>query len=155
PDYGGTTPRPPKGGFAPVRVQPPRPCRQGEGEELGRRAAPAQKGGTGEGGGRGGPRAFWWDYGTPPRGRGCGRDVWGVPNSELAIIDTSYVSERRLRLLEDGGVALRLKIATGQPAAQRMPLLRSVARRPHDTGENWVDAHVWGSVDEGKIGPND
>src|SRR5262249_26242803 len=115
PDYGGTTLRPPQAVYALVPIRAPRPCRQEGGEQLARRSTWSKKVSTDDGGGRVDHWAFWWYYVTSPVSQEFVRDVWGVPNSELAIIDTSYVSERRLRLLEDGGVALRLKIATGQP----------------------------------------
>ena len=155
PDYGGTTLGPHKAVYALVRIEPPRQCRKEEEEQLARRQSWSKKASADDGGGRVDHWAFWWYYGTSPVNQEFVRDVWGIPNNELAIIDTSYLLERRLRLLEDGGVALRLKIAKGELAAQRMPLFRTVARRAHDTGENWVDANVWGSVDEGKIGRDD
>jgi len=159
PDYGGTTLGPHKAVYALVRIEPPRQCRKEEEEQLARRESWSKKAREDYGGGRVDHWAFWWYYGTSPVNQEFVRDVWGIPNNELAIIDTSYVPEyppeRRLRLLEDGGVALRLKIAKGTTAPQRMPLLRTVARRAHDPGENWVDANVWGPVDEGKISRDD
>ena len=159
PDYGGTTLGPHKAVYALVRIEPPRQCRKEEEEQLARRQSWSKKVSVDDGGGRVDHWAFWWYYGTSPVNQEFVRDVWGIPNNELATIDTSYVPEyppeRRLRLLEDGGVALRLKIAKGDPGAQRMPLFRTVARRAHDTGENWVDANVWGPVEEGKIGRDD
>jgi len=159
PDYGGTTLGPHKAVYALVRIEPPRQCRKEEEEQLARRQSWSKKVSVDDGGGRVDHWAFWWNYGTSPVNQEFVRDVWGIPNNELATIDTSYVPEyppeRRLRLLEDGGVALRLKIAKGDPGAQRMPLFRTVARRAHDTGENWVDANVWGPVEEGKIGRDD
>jgi len=159
PDYGGTTLGPHKAVYALVRIEPPRQCRKEEEEQLARRQSWSKKVSVDDGGGRVDHWAFWWNYGTSPVNQEFVRDVWGIPNNELATIDTSYVPEyppeRRLRLLEDGGVALRLKIAKGDPGAQRMPFFRTVARRAHDTGENWVDANVWGPVEEGKIGRDD
>ena len=157
PDYGGTTLGPHKAMYALVRIEPPRQCRKEEEEQLDRRTS-WKKVNADAGGGRVDHWAFLWYYATSPVNQEFVRDVWGIPNSELAIIDTSYpeyLLERRLRLLEDGGVALRLKTAKGEPASQRMPLFRTVARRAHDTGENWVEVNIWGHVEEGSIARHD
>jgi hypothetical protein len=177
PDYGGTTLGPHKAVYALVRIDPPRQCRKEEEESLAMRpgwrdAVRAWRASTKVSADDGGSRvdhwAFWWYYGTSPVNQEFIRDVWGIPN-ELATIETSYLSDMPgLRLLEDGGVALRIRIARAThpgpsaTAAERMPgrapmpqLFRTMARRAHDTGENWVEMNVRGSVEEGLIARDD
>jgi hypothetical protein len=156
PDYGGTTLGPHKAVYAQVKIEPPRQCRKEEQEQLARRAS--WHGSTkmsADGGGRVDHWAVWWYYGTSPVNQEFVRDVWGIPNAELATIETSYLSgSRGLRLLEHGGVALRLKIDTGTETgkpAHPVPSLLRMARRGHDTGENWVEVNIRGSVAAGSI----
>ena len=144
----------------------PRECRKEEDQQVARRpgwqhaVSEGRKGteaSADDGGGRVDHWAFWWYYGTSPVNQEFVRDVWGIPN-ELATIETSYLSDTRgLRLLEDGGVALRLKIAP-QRTPERAPvpsLFRTVARRAHDKGENWVEVNFREPVERGLIARED
>ena len=169
PDYGGTTLGPHKAVYAQVLIEPPRQCRKEEQEQLARRASwreSTKTSGDG-GGGRVDHWCVWWYRSTSPVNQEFVRDVWGIPN-ELATIETSYLSgSRSLRLLENGGVALRLRIdrgagsSAGEGTAKKTPehpvptFFRTVARRPHDTGENWVEVNIRGYVEEGSIARDD
>ena len=163
PDYGGTTLGPHKAVYALVWIEPPRQCRKEEEEQLARRPSWREyaMGDADAASDRVDHWAFLWYYGTSPVNQEFVRDVWGISN-EPATIETSYLADvRGLRLLEDGGVALRLRIARG-PGPGRMParapvssLFRTIARRAHDTGENWVEVNVRGPVEQGPIARDD
>jgi hypothetical protein len=92
PDYGGTTVGPIKAVFASIAVEPRRSCSRRH------RAL--------------GHAWWWWYYGNSVVNHAFKREVWGVPNVELGVIETSYEGAvKTVRLLENGHVALRLKLA--------------------------------------------
>ena len=68
--------------------------------------------------------------------------------------------------VENGGVALRLRVggstgsSSGETTAKETPeppmmTLFRIVRRAHDTGENWVEVNIRGSVEEGSIARDD
>ena len=91
PDYGGTSVGPIKAVFASIPVKPRQTC------SIEHRSLVHVW--------------WWWYYGNSVVNQEFKRDVWGVPN-DLSIVETSYRNDAKsVRLLEKGGIALRLHLA--------------------------------------------
>lgn len=150
PDYGGTSVGPHKAVYALIEVELRRSCDKSDNDD---KRAPDE---TGRDDGTSPPEhwSWWWYYGNSPLNQEFRRDVWGIPN-ELASIQTSYLTptKRVVRLVENGGVALQITCPWNAPRTPRRPDLsfRTVARRSHDDGENWVDVNIWGPVGDGPV----
>lgn len=154
-NHGGTSVGPIRTVHALVHVQPRRECKQNEKIDrygIGRHMPRNKK--SDRSGSEDKPADhwwWWWYYGDSIVNQEFKRDVLGVPN-ELAMIEMTYLRPTKIiRLLENGGTALRItcpidpksKRSGASPEAVR---LRTVARRSHDDGENWVSVYRGPSV---------
>jgi len=145
--YGGTSLGPIRSVHALVAVNPRRECKQFEKAEK--------------------PDHWWWwwSYGDSALHQEFSRDVLGVP-SELAAIEMSYLTDKKaVRLLENGGTALRITSTlpgdsqrtaeTTSAAPHTDARVRLIARRAHDDGENWATIKLGRPLGAGAIPKDD
>jgi NAD(P)-binding Rossmann-like domain/Flavin containing amine oxidoreductase len=148
--YGGTSLGPVRSVHGMVAVHPRRECKQVEKD-----AKPDHW-------------WWWWSYGDSILNQEFYRDVLGVRN-EFAAIEMSYLTDKKVvRLLEDGGTALRIRASVPLPNDKRPrpaavnaaqppadARVRLVARRPHDDGENWATIKLGEPLGAGPIRGDD
>jgi len=109
PDYGSTTVGPIKAVFTSIRVSARRTC------------PPSHKDLE--------HWWFWWYYGNSVVNQQFKREVWGILNNELGVIEHLFdAPTKTVRLLEKGQVALRLKF--GRREGQRWQTVSSQAPTP-------------------------
>jgi len=121
PDYGGTTVGPIKVVFGSIQVAARRTCPPNH------QALPHFW--------------WWWYYGNSIVNQQFKREVWGILNNDLSIVETLYQGETKTaRVLEKGQVAIRLKLAPRE--AVRWQIVSSEMKNEFYDDESEVDAEL-------------